>query len=97
MCSCVYLYQNDHSLNSLSPLCNLLEKIGVKILPSDFCGVNYRNNDAALILLQHTAIVLHDSLVRKLKKSPVLGKYLWLYVPLSVAERCFHLPRLVDG
>jgi hypothetical protein len=73
--SSIYLCQNDHSLNSFTPLCNLLEKVGVKLLPAEVSGVSYRNDSAALTFLQHVASVLHDDLVKKLKESPVLGKY----------------------
>ncbi|CAF3346875.1 unnamed protein product [Rotaria sp. Silwood2] len=71
--SCIYLCQNDHSLNSFTPLCDLLEKVGVKLLPAEVSGISYRNDNAALIFLQHVASVLHKDLVHKLNKSPVLG------------------------
>ncbi len=75
MFSCVYLCQNDQSLNSFSPLCDLLEKAGVKLLPAEISGVSYRNDNAALTFIQHIASVLDIDLVNKLKNSPTLGKY----------------------
>ena len=41
--------------NSLSGVSVLLAKLGVQLLPSEISGMNYRNNDAALSLLQHVA------------------------------------------
>lgn len=74
MLASVFLCQTDHSLNSFSHLCDLLEKTGTKLLPAEVSGVSYRNNTAALTFLQHVASVLHIDLVNKLKESPVLGK-----------------------
>ncbi|CAF1608473.1 unnamed protein product, partial [Didymodactylos carnosus] len=73
MLSSVYLCQQDQSLNSLQPLCNLLEKTGVQLLPAEVAGISYRNNDAALLFLQYVARILHKELVEKIKASPVIG------------------------
>ena len=73
MFCCVYICQNDHSLNSFTTLCELSEKIGSKLLPSEASGVNYRNDTSALIFLQHVSSVLHAELVKRLKESSVLG------------------------
>ena len=48
MFACVYLSQNDISLNNMDNLCALLEKLKVKMLPADTPGVSYRNDTAAL-------------------------------------------------
>ncbi|CAF3716675.1 unnamed protein product [Rotaria socialis] len=69
----VYIWQNDQSLNSFSSLCGLLEKAGVKLLPAEVSGISYRNDNAALTFLQHMSNVLHTDLVRKIKRSSVLG------------------------
>ena len=96
--SCVYLCQNDHSLNSLSPLCNLLEKIGVKLLPAEVSGVSYRNDTAALVFLQHVASVLHDDLLLKIRRSPVLGEYShWILSSLLMSSCPQSTCRLDDG
>ncbi|CAF1252982.1 unnamed protein product [Didymodactylos carnosus] len=70
----ISLCQNDQSLNSYKSNCNLLEATGVQMLPSQVVGICYRNNDAALSFLQHTASVLHEELLEKKQASPVLGK-----------------------
>ena len=73
MLASIHICQEYQSLNSLDPLCVLLEKLDVQILPSQLSGVNYRNNDAALFFLQHIASYLHEELVEKVKASPVIG------------------------
>ncbi|CAF1919155.1 unnamed protein product [Rotaria magnacalcarata] len=59
----------DHSLNSFSSLCSLLEKNGVKVLPAEVSGVSYRNADAALSFLQNVSLFLHEELIEKISKS----------------------------
>jgi hypothetical protein len=76
MFCCVHLCQNDQSLNSFSHLCDLLERVGVKLLPAQISGVSYRNDNSALTFVQHMSSVLHTDLVSKLKRSPVLGNFL---------------------
>jgi hypothetical protein len=51
-----------------APLCDLLEKTGVNLLPAEVGGTGYRNDNAALIFLQYIAAVLHDNLMKKFKK-----------------------------
>ena len=74
MLSCIFLCQQDYSLNSLQPLCNLMEKLGITLLPAEVASVSYRNNKAALCFVQHIADILHKELVEKIKISPVVGK-----------------------
>jgi hypothetical protein len=66
MFTCIYLCQQDQSLNSIDPLCGLLEKLGVELLPAEVSGVNYRNNKAALCFIQHISSYLHEELVQKI-------------------------------
>lgn len=73
MLSCIFLCQEDYSLNSLESLCNLLEKLGVSLLPAEVASVHYRNNKAALCFVQHIANFLHEELIEKIKNSPVVG------------------------
>jgi hypothetical protein len=68
MFSCVFLCQQDHSLNSIEPLCVLLEELGIQLLPAETLGVSYRNDTAALLFIQHIAHYLHSDLVDKIKK-----------------------------
>ena len=96
MYSCIYLCQNDHSLNSFSSLCDLMEKIGVKLLPAEVGGINYRNDNAALIFLQHIASTLHEDLVNKLKESPVLGKCFCSNALIFIARVHSHYHRFYD-
>ena len=70
----IYTCQQYQSLNSLSGLCVLLEKLDVQLLPSEISGVNYRNKDAALMFLHHVAFCLHEELVGEVKSSPVVGR-----------------------
>jgi len=79
MFSCIFLCQQDYSLNSLEPLCNLIEKLGVTLLPAEVPSVSYRNNKAALCFVQHIADVLHKELVEKIKLSPVVGKLMYFF------------------
>ena len=73
MLSCIYLCQNDISLNNIESLCSLLEKLQVNMLPAEVAGVNYRNDTAALCFVEHIAAYLHEEVVNKLKNSPALG------------------------
>jgi hypothetical protein len=73
MLACIYLCQQDQSLNSIDPLCDLLEKLGVELLPAEVSGVTYRNSKAALCFIQHIANFLHDELIEKVKQSTVCG------------------------
>jgi len=82
MFSCIYLCQQDHSLNSIEPLCVLLEKIGVTLLPAEVSGVAYRNDSAALCFTQHIATCLHEELVEKIKKSGAIGMPIMRYLCL---------------
>ncbi|CAF5012421.1 unnamed protein product, partial [Rotaria sp. Silwood1] len=97
MYSCIYLCQNDHSLNSFTPLCDLLEKVGVKLLPAEVSGVSYRNDNAALIFLQHIASVLHEDLIRKLKNSPVLGFMMDESTSRSIEKNCIVYVRYLEN
>ena len=65
----------DQSLNSFGPLCSLLEKTGVKLLPAEISGVSYRNADAALCFLQNVSQYLHEELIEKVKKSSIVSTY----------------------
>jgi hypothetical protein len=73
MMTCIYLCQQDNSINSLESLCILLEKLGVTLLPAEVSGVSYRNNKAALCFIQHISNILHEELVDKIKASPAVG------------------------
>ncbi|CAF3984796.1 unnamed protein product, partial [Adineta steineri] len=68
MLSCIFLCQQDNSLNSIEPLCALLEALNIQLLPAETTGVNYRNDTAALSFLQHIADYVHSELVDKIKK-----------------------------
>ena len=94
---CIHLCQNDQSLNSFSPLCDLLERVGVKLLPAEISGVSYRNDNAALTFIQHTANALRIDLLNKLKNSPTLGEYSQpnIVVRMKNVFSCFS--RLDDG
>ncbi|CAF2095919.1 unnamed protein product [Rotaria magnacalcarata] len=96
MYSCIHLCQNDHSLNSFSPLCDLLEKVGVKLLPAEVAGISYRNDNAALIFLQHIANVSHKDLLSKLKKSPVLGFMMDESTSRSIEKNCIVYVRYLE-
>jgi hypothetical protein len=89
----IFICQQDHPLNSFGPLCNLQEKNGVDLLPAEVSGVSYRNDCAALCFLQYTARILHQELVEKLNRSPILGNY--FYFPLNLSTCCVF--RLDDG
>ena len=78
MITCIYLCQQNNSLNSIEPLCVLLEKLGVQLLPAEISGVSYRNDTAALCFIQSIAHHLHSDLVERIKQSPVTG------MPVSV-------------
>lgn len=93
MFSAVYICQQDHPLNSFESLCNLQEKNGVSLLPAEVSGVSYRNDCAALCFLQYTARILHQELVEKLNKSPILGEYFYSSLTFSICS----LYRLVNG
>ncbi|CAF3876870.1 unnamed protein product [Rotaria sp. Silwood1] len=67
--SSIHICQTDQSLNTFSSLCSLLEKTGVKLLPSEVSGVSYRNADAALSFLENVSQYLHEELIEKIKKS----------------------------
>ncbi|CAF1599951.1 unnamed protein product [Rotaria magnacalcarata] len=97
MYSCIHLCQNDHSLNSFSPLCDLLEKVGVKLLPAEVAGISYRNDNAALIFLQHIANVSHKDLLSKLKKSPVLGFMMDESTSRSIEKNCIVYVRYLEN
>ena len=73
MFACIYLCQEDHPLASIEPLCVLLEKLGVQLLPAQFSGVSYRNSRAAMEFIQHIANFLHEELISKIQTSPALG------------------------
>lgn len=73
MFACIHLCQQDNSMNSIEPLCVLLEKLGVELLPAEVSGVSYRNGKAALCFIQHIAAYLHKELIEKVKASPVCG------------------------
>ena len=60
MFACIYLCQEDYLLASIEPLCTLLEKLGVQLLPALVSGVSYRNNRAAIGFIQHIANFLHQ-------------------------------------
>ncbi|CAM4903492.1 unnamed protein product [Rotaria socialis] len=96
MYSCIYLCQSDHPLNSFIPLCDLLEKTGVKLLPADVNGVSYRNDCAALSFLQHIASVLHQDLLQKLSKSPVLGFMMDESTSRSIEKNCIVYVRYLE-
>lgn len=74
MRACVFLCQQDISLNAFPSLCILLETSGVTLLPAETSGVSYRNKEAALCFTQHIASYLHEELLEKVKASPVVGK-----------------------
>ena len=93
MFSAIFICQQDHPLNTMESLCNLQEKNGVNLLPAEVSGVSYRNDCAALCFLQHTARILHQELVEKLNRSPILGDY--SYFPLT-SSTC-SLFRVDDG
>ena len=65
----------DQSLNSFGPLCSLLGKTGVKLLPAEISSVSYRNADAALCFLQNVSQYLHEELIEKIKKSSTVSTY----------------------
>ena len=69
----IFKCQQDNALNSLQPLCILLEKLGVTFLPAEVSGINYRNNKAALGFIQHVASFLHEELLEKIKASSVVS------------------------
>ncbi|CAF2059013.1 unnamed protein product [Rotaria magnacalcarata] len=96
MYSCIYLCQSDHPLNSFIPLCDLLEKTGVKLLPAEVNGVSYRNDCAALSFLQHIASVLHQDLLQKLIKSPVLGFMMDESISRSIEKNCIVYVRYLE-
>jgi hypothetical protein len=70
----VYLCQQDQSINSFQKLCTLLEAVDVKLLPAELGGLSYRNDTAALEFLYHVATYLHGQIVKKIKRSPSIGK-----------------------
>jgi hypothetical protein len=76
----IHTRQMNHSLNSFNSLCSLLEKSGVKLLPAEVGGVSYRNADAALTFLQNVSQYLHEELIEKMKRSPVLGMQILFFV-----------------
>ncbi|CAF4854280.1 unnamed protein product, partial [Rotaria sp. Silwood1] len=71
--SSIHICQTDQSLNTFSSLCSLLEKTGVKLLPSEVSGVSYRNADAALSFLENVSQYLHEELIEKIKKSSTVS------------------------
>ena len=97
MYSCVYLCQNDQSLNGFTALCSLLEKVSVKLLPAEVSSVSYRNDCAALTFLQHIASVLHIDLVNKLEKSPNLGECFYLNTLPRINHVLSYIHRMDDG
>jgi hypothetical protein len=93
MFSAIFICQQDHPLNSFEALCNLQEKNGINLLPAESSGVSYRNDCAALCFLQYTARILHQELVEKLNRSPILGEYFYLSLTFPTHSHC----RLDDG
>jgi hypothetical protein len=89
MMTCIYLCQQDNSLSSIEPLCILLEKLGVTLLPAEVSGVSYRNSKAAFCFIQHIASYLHEELIEKVKASPVCGMSMLKY--LFNRDICFVL------
>ena len=79
MLSCIFLCQQDYSSNSLEPLCNLVQKLGVTLLPAEVASVSYRNNKAALCFVQHIEDIFHKELVEKIKIGPAVGKLMHCY------------------
>ena len=73
-----------------------MEKIDVKLLPAEVDGISYRNDNAALIFLQHITSTLHEDLVNKLKESPVLGKYFCSNALIFIASVHSHYHRFYD-
>jgi len=60
-------------------------------------SVSYRNDTAALTFIQHVGTVLHNDLVKKIKKSPVPGKCFQSNILLITIIICSCLHRLDDG
>ncbi|CAF3843446.1 unnamed protein product [Rotaria sp. Silwood1] len=75
----------------------LSQKVGVKLLPAEVSGVSYRNDNAALIFLQHIASVLHEDLIRKLKNSPVLGFMMDESTSRSIEKNCIVYVRYLEN
>ncbi|CAF2948053.1 unnamed protein product [Rotaria sp. Silwood2] len=97
MLSCIYLCQNDNSLNNIELLCILLEKLGVNLLPAEVSGVTYRNDTAALCFVQHIATVLHQELVEKMKNSTALGWMLDESTSRTNEKSCIIYARYIEN
>ena len=94
MFSCIYICQEDLPLNNIQPVCVLLEKLDVSLLPAQVSGVSYRNNDAALNFIQHIASYLHEDIVEKVQASSVIGTSV---CSLIIATTVIFLCRMDDG
>ncbi|CAF3918967.1 unnamed protein product [Rotaria sp. Silwood1] len=97
MFACIYLCQEDHPLASIEPLCVLLEKLGVQLLPAQVSGVSYRNSHAAMGFIQHIANFLHEELVEKIQLSPVLGWMMDETTTRTIEKSCIVFVRYVDN
>ncbi|CAF4257995.1 unnamed protein product [Rotaria sp. Silwood2] len=100
LCQELGKYRNvneDHPLASIEPLCILLEKLGVQLLPAQVSGVSYRNSHAAMGFIQHIASFLHEELVEKIQLSPVLGWMMDETTTRTIEKSCIVLVRYVDN
>ncbi|CAF4511470.1 unnamed protein product, partial [Rotaria socialis] len=97
MIACIYLCQQDNSINMLEPLCVLLEKLGVELLPAETSCVSYRNNKAAFCFIQHIASCLHEELVEKIKASPVAAWMLDESTSRCTEKTCIIYVRYIEN
>ncbi|CAF4195506.1 unnamed protein product, partial [Rotaria magnacalcarata] len=97
MIACIYLCQQDNSINMLEPLCVLLEKLGVELLPAETSCVSYRNNKAAFCFIQHIASCLHEELVEKIKASPVVAWMLDESTSRCTEKTCIIYVRYIEN
>ncbi|CAM4919042.1 unnamed protein product [Rotaria socialis] len=97
MIACIYLCQQDNSINMLEPLCVLLEKLGIELLPAETSCVSYRSNKAAFCFIQHIASCLHEELVEKIKASPVVAWMLDESTSRCTEKTCIIYGRYIEN
>lgn len=70
----IYLSHGYAPFDLFEPLCELMEKLEVKVPPSNTFDGNHRPTETAICLHEIIAKQLRTELLEKVKASPVLGK-----------------------